>query len=162
MQPSAIVFPDAEVVVCGVLSTALAARPESFAAGVYVGHTMPAPSTTKPARVVWVQRDGGPRLDQVRDSARMRINVLSDDEDDCADLTRLVVALLWASPDGDPVLRVSGATGAVSVPDENYGYRKFFTCEVLLRGTPLTSEPIVPESSSSSSSSSASSSSSSS
>lgn len=160
MQPPAIVFPDAEIVAVTTLQAALAARPESFAANVWVSHRMPPVDLSpKPARVVWVQRDGGPRLDQVREVARLRVNVFGDDENDTSDLMRLALALLWSSPNGTPILRVDGTSGPVEVPDENYAFRKFASVEVWLRGAPLTDAPIVDEASSSSSTSSSSSSS---
>lgn len=140
MQPPSIIFPDAEDVVSAVLQAALATRPEAFTDNVYVGKNMPSPNGVKPARLIWVQSDGGPRLDKVRTVARMRLNVMGDDEDDVADLTRLAASLLWACPDGDPILRVDGVSGPVTVPDETYAHRKFFTAEVLLRGIDLPAD----------------------
>lgn len=156
-MPSDVVFPDVELWACGFLKTALAARSESFA-DAYVGIKVPSPRLP---RMVVVRRDGGPRLDAVRESARLGINVWAGNDQEAANLARLVRALFNAAADGSPVCRVDELSGPSSVADESGQSRRFFTIELVVRGTALTSDPIFAESSSSSSASSSSSSSSS-
>lgn len=111
-----VIFPDVELHFTGYLRTALAARSEPFAANVKVGVIAP---TTLPPRLVTIRRDGGGDLDQVREQARLTVNVWHETHQQAVDLTRLVRALLWASPNGDPVLRVETNAGPSVVPEEN-------------------------------------------
>lgn len=132
----AVVFPDVELEVVDYLRAALAARPEAFAAAT-VDIRVPSPI---PARLVQVRRDGGTRLDQTREAARMTINVFAANEADVTDLARLCRALLWAAPDGDPIVRVDDISGPVAIPDESQRKRRFFTVEVIVRGENLPAD----------------------
>ena len=132
MSLPVVIFPDVELWATGYLRTALAARSEPYAADVYVSNTVPDPRRDT---MVQVRRDGGPRLDQVREAARLTVNVWAMKEQDATDLARLVAALMWAAPDGDPVLRVDQATGPTPVADPSRQPLRFMSFEVLVRGT---------------------------
>ncbi|HKY57663.1 MAG TPA: hypothetical protein VJL80_06470 [Aeromicrobium sp.] len=133
---TAIVFPDVELVVVEYLRAALAARPESFA-DAKVDIRVP---STVPPRLVWVRRDGGTRQEATREVARVSINIFAGTEADATDLARLVRALLWAAPDGDPILRVNDFSGPVAIPDESQRKRRFFGVEVHIRGENLPAD----------------------
>lgn len=136
MQPPNIIFPDVELVVVDYLRTALAARPESFADATVDIRVPP----TMPARLVQVRRDGGVRLDGIREAARTTLNIYAETEADVADLTRLCRALLWAAPNGSPIVRVNDGSGPVAIPDESNRKRRFFTVEVIVRGADLPAD----------------------
>lgn len=125
-------FPDVELWATVYLRLALAARSEPYAAGVLVGVVVP---DTRRDRMVMVRRDGGPRLDQVRESARLTVRVWGRTEQEASDLARLVAALLWASPDGDPVLRVTQNSGPSPIPDEQP--QRLMSFDVVVRGTQI-------------------------
>lgn len=127
-----VLFPDVELWACGYLRAALAGRSEPYASGVYVGNTVPA---TRTNRMVVVRRDGGPRLDVAREAARLTVRTWATTEQDATDLSRLVAALLWAAPTGDPVLRVDQLTGTSPVADDSRQPLRLATYEVIVRGT---------------------------
>ena len=86
---------------------------------------------------VWVQRDGGPQLDQVREVARIRVNVFhkGTNSGPVDDLARRVSTLMRAAPDGNPVLRVRQIAGPTSVEDTLP--RRYLMFDVTVRGTNL-------------------------
>lgn len=134
MQPPSIIFPDVELWATSFLRTSLAARSESYASDVYVSNAVPNPRQN---RMVVVRRDGGPRLDQVREAARLSVRVWAKTEQDATDLARLVRALLWASPDGAPVCRVNDLAGPSPVPDDSHQPLRYMTFELIVRATNL-------------------------
>lgn len=132
LQPAAVVFDDAELVATSYLRGALAARSEPYADSVYVGNTKPV--TNRPRAVV-VRRDGGPQ-DGVFDTARLTVRVWANDEQECADLARLVRALLVVSPGTGRVVSASSPQGPQGVPGDSQP-QKFFTVELKMRGANL-------------------------
>lgn len=134
MQPASIIFPDVALWATEYLRDALKARPETYATGVRVDTKMPA---QRPKRAVILRRDGGPRLDGVRESARVSAQVWASTEQDVNDLTRLVRALMWAAPDGRPVVRVADSAGPSTIVDESKQPGRYMTFDVTVRGTPL-------------------------
>jgi hypothetical protein len=134
-QLPAVIFPDVEMWACGYLRTELDARPEPYCADVFVGNTMP---NTRSDRMVLVRRDGGPRTSMVRETARMTVRTWATSEQDANDLARMVAALLWAAPDGDPVIRVDQPTGPSPVADDSRQPLRLQTFEVEVRGVDLT------------------------
>lgn len=134
MQPAHIVFPDVPLWATGYLRSALAGRSEAFTSSVHVGTKMPA---KRPKRAVILRRDGGTRLDSTRESARLSAQVWAGTEQDVNDLTRLVRALVWAAPNGDPVVRVDDAAGPSTIVDESDQPGRYMTFDVVVRGTPL-------------------------
>jgi hypothetical protein len=138
-----VVFPDVELWATGWLRSALTARAEPYAADVFVSNARPSaeawtsahPSIPYPARMVTVRRDGGPRLDVVREAARLGVNVWGKTEQEASDLARLVRALLWSAPDGDPVCKVTETSGPSPIPDVQP--RRYMTFELVVRGTDL-------------------------
>lgn len=135
-----VVVPDAELWWTGWLRSALAARAESYASGVYVSNTRPSaedwekshPTTPYPARMVTVRRDGGPRVDLVHSLARLGINVWAATEKDAADLAGLVEGLVLSVRTTGPVEAVGSSSGPSPVEDSTP--RRFFTVEAITRG----------------------------
>lgn len=125
-----VVFDDVELWTTARLRTLLAARPEAYAAGVFVGNKVP---SVRRDRMVTVRDDGGPRLDVVRKAARIGVNVWGRTDQEVNDLARLVEALLWASPDGNPVSKV-GVTSPLPVADDSGQPRRYLTAELTVRG----------------------------
>lgn len=137
MQPTDVVFPDVELWATGYLRTALAARPEAWASAAWVDIKVPNP---RHDRMVIVRRDGGPRLDTVREAARLTVRTWGKTEKEAADLARLVRALLSSSADGDPVCRVIDQSGPSAVPDESGQPLRVFVLELIVRGVPLPAD----------------------
>lgn len=141
MSAPLILMPDAVLWACTALRSALAGRSESYASNVYVGDKLPTDGSNRPIRkdrMVIVRRDGGPRLDTVREAARLGINVWATSDRDVNDLTRLVRALLWASPNGSPVVRVDDGSGPVTIPDESKQPCRYFSVDLIVRGSQIT------------------------
>jgi hypothetical protein len=44
----------------------------------------------------------------------------------------MVAALIWALPDGDPILRVDQTSGPTTIPDDRP--HKYLTFDLLMRG----------------------------
>lgn len=133
-----VLFSDLEIEVCTRLKAALDARTEDYTSDVYVGRTNPLNATTgKPerrTRMVTVRRDGGPRLDRVRESARIGVNVYAEKLDICNSLALMVEALITALPDGDPICRVDRTSGLIPV-EADAGPQIYLTFELVARGT---------------------------
>ena len=129
-----VLFPDVELHFTAYLRSALAARAEPYASGVKVDRIAP---TALPARLVTIRRDGGSQLDQVRESARLTVNVWHETPQGATDLARLVRALLWASPTGSPVLRVELNSAPSVVPEENGRAHLVMVFDAWIRGTNL-------------------------
>lgn len=128
-----VVFPDIELWATTWLRAALLERAEPYAQNVLVGVVLP---TTRRDRMVMVRRDGGARLDVARDAPRMGVNVWGRTEQEASDLARLVAALLWSAPDGDPVCKATQMSGPSPVTDVQP--RRFMSYEFVTYGTPLT------------------------
>lgn len=124
-----VVFPDAELWVCGYLQTTL---PTYGYSGVFVSNRRENQPTA-----VWVRRDGGAALDQVREGPRLGVNVFAPTEQQATDLARTVAALLVAAPDGDPVCRVTQTSGPAGVADEGRAARRYMTFDLVVRGSEL-------------------------
>ena len=137
MSLPVIVFDDIELWTTTTLRAALAARTETYTADVIVSNKIPHdPITGEPKRrdrMVIVRYDGGTRLDVVRMAERLGIQVWATTDQDATDLARLTAALLWASPDGDPVCKAK-TSGAYPVPDESRQPLVYFTAELIARG----------------------------
>lgn len=127
MTAPPIIFPDVELELTGYLRTALAAHGYP---GVFVSNRRESQATA-----VWVRRDGGPTLDQVREAARVGVNVFAPTEQTVTDLARTVSALLRAAADGTPVVRVTQTGGPSPIADA--GPRRYMTFEVTVRGAAL-------------------------
>lgn len=123
-----VIFPDVEAWVVAYLKAELPAYgygsvPVSWERGTGVPR-------------VWVRRDGGPVLDQVREAARVSVNVFGPTEKATADLARTVSALLRAAADGEPVVRVTQPLGPSPVADATP--RRFMSFELTVRGAALS------------------------
>lgn len=134
MTLEVILFDDVELWATGMLRAALTGRAEPYTDDVYVSNDsqgVDGQRVTKP-RMVTVRHDGGPRLDVAREAARIGVNVWAETEQDCNDLARMVAALLWASPDGTPVVRVDLTSGPTMIPDGRP--HRYLTADVIHRG----------------------------
>lgn len=127
-----VIFPDVELWATGYLRTALTAYGYP---GVFVSNRRENQTTA-----VWVRRDGGAQLDQVREAPRLGVNVFAPTEQAATDLARTVSALLVAAPNGAPVARVREVTGPSPVVDES-GPRRFMSFELVVRGSDLAPTP---------------------
>lgn len=127
-QPVSVVYPDAELVAITLLRDLLAGEGE---ADVKVVRDIP---PTRPARCVQVVRDGG-RSANLRDSARLRVNVWDTTAQKATDLARLVVALVPGMVGQSGVLRTEHLSGPYEVPDA--APRRYLLFEVDFRGVPL-------------------------
>lgn len=133
LQPVGIIFPDVELWATAYLRVALADRLEPFADNVYVSNSVP---TTRRDRMVIVRRDGGTAT-SLRDQARLSVRCWAKTEQDATDLSRLVAALLWAAPTGDPVLMVRQQSGPTPIADESKQPLRYLVFDVHTRGVPL-------------------------
>lgn len=126
-QPTAVIYPDAELVVATDLRALLVAEGET----VWVGRKFPG---TRPSRAIQVIRDGGP-IANLRDVARLRFNVWGTSDQNVGDLSRLVVAVLPRLVGESGVLRVSNVFGPSEVPTDTF--RRLVNAEIDLRGEAL-------------------------
>lgn len=133
LQPVGILFPDVELWSSTYLRDMLATRLEPYAANVFVSNKIPSPRRD---RMVLVRRDGG-NSTGLRDQARLSVQVWAKTEQDATDLARLVAALLWAAPDGDPVLMVRQQSGPTPVADTSGQPLRYLVFDVHTRGEPL-------------------------
>lgn len=127
LQPAEQLAPDAELVVTGLLRTALDARTEPYASSVRVSNAKAGTS----ARQVVVRRDGGPQRG-LFDFPRLGINVWAATEQDATDLARLTQALLMNSPGTNGIVSVTSLSGPSPVPDAT-GPHRYFTAELKIR-----------------------------
>lgn len=139
-----VIHDDIELWACDRLRELLLDRTEPYTDDVYVGKTASPidPSTGQPKRrdrMVVVRRDGGGRLDAVREAPRLGINVWFKNDGalsqkNASDLARMVAALLWASPDGDPVSRVTVTGGPYPVEEASTHHVYYITAELISKG----------------------------
>ncbi len=132
-QPAAIVYPDAELVLTGRLRTELAARPELYAASAFVSNSVPNPRRDY---MVIIRRDGGPE-GELRDQARISLQVWAKTEKDANDLARLVVALTKTFADGSPIVAVVPNSGPMAIPDESGQPLRYIVADFHTRGDAL-------------------------
>ena len=131
--PVPVLAPDATLAVVDYLQAVLPGRGESYAQGVLVGTTVPA---VRASRMVMVRRDGGRQVG-IFDAARITLNVWAKSEQNANDLSRLVVALMLAAPDGAPIVSVSHESGPSPVPDDSGDQRRLLVFTVRTRGEQL-------------------------
>lgn len=128
-QPAAILYPDAELVLTGLLRTAINA--EDAGAEVWVGRKLP---PVRPARAVQVVRDGGSVAD-LRDRPRLRVIVWDTTDQKVADLARLVVAIMPSLVGQGGILYTQHESGPYEIPDA--APCRYLLFEVHLRGVAL-------------------------
>lgn len=126
-----VIFDDIELWATTTLRAALDASPEPYTDNVFVDRTTPNPRRD---RMVIVRRDGGGRLDVIREAPRLGINVWAKTPQETNDLARMVAAMLWASPDGDPVSKVTVTGGPYPVADESGKPKAYITAELISKG----------------------------
>jgi hypothetical protein len=140
MSLPVVLFDDLELWATGALRTALAARSEPYTDNVYVSNDIPFNTTTgepeRRPRMVTIRRDGGPRAEVAPlETARIGVNVYAETDQDANDLARMVSALLWSFPDGDPVTKVNQILGPSVIDDPSRQPRRYMTFEFTARGT---------------------------
>ncbi len=88
--------------------------------------------------LVVVVRDGGPTLDVVRETVRLRVNCFSEGQDVARvnALAQRVSTLLLDSLGSGPVRQVSRSSGPVVIPDVKP--RVFMLFELTVVGSPVT------------------------
>lgn len=138
MSLPVVLFSDLELEVCTRLKAALDARGESYTDGVFVGRQNPlnaaASAPERRTRMVTVRRDGGPRLDRVREQASIGVNVYAETHRICNQLALMVEALITSLPDGDPICRVDRSSGLIPV-EADAGPQVYITFDLVARGT---------------------------
>ena len=126
----AVVFPD-------VLSFAAAyLSPQLTAHGFPRTRITTDPAPRGDALEVWIQPDGGPVLDIVREVVRLRVNCFADDPGRILPLTRTVSALLVAAKGAGPI-RTSTRTGGPVLITPSVKPQTLMQFEMTVRGTPL-------------------------
>ena len=123
---SPVIWPDVELYLCGYLRTALATYDYE---DIFVSNRRETQTVA-----VWVRRDGGAGLDQIREGPRVGVNVYAATEKAATDLARTVSALLRAAT-ASPILRVVQVTGPSPIPDAVC--RRFMSFEFVVRGAAL-------------------------
>lgn len=126
-----VIHDDIELWATARLRALLAARSEAYTKNVYISNKVPNPRRD---RMVIIRRDGGGRLDAVREAPRLGVNIWAKTEQDATDLGRMVAALLAASPDGNPVSRVRITGGPYAVADDSNQPLRYLTAEVISKG----------------------------
>lgn len=126
-----IIAPDVDAWAVTTLSEALSARSESYAQDVNVSTVVPNPRLD---RMVTVRLDGGTRHDGILEDPRLGVNVWATSEVECADLSRLVCALLAASAD-DTVTSIVQSLGPSVVEDAQP--RRYAVFALTVRGDAL-------------------------
>jgi hypothetical protein len=128
LQPAEQLAPDAELVVTGIIRTALSGRAESYTSNVRVSNAKAGPS----ARQVVVRRDGGPQRG-LFDFPRLGVRVWAATEQDATDLALMAQAILLNSP-GHPsgIVQATSLSGPSPVPDAA-GPHRYFTVELKIR-----------------------------
>lgn len=133
LQPTPIVFPDAELWLTTALRAALGARAEIWASAAFVSNRVPSPRRD---RMVIVRRDGGP-TDGMFDLPRIGVNVWGTTEQEATDLARLVCALMSTLPGSSGCVSVTQQSGPIPIADESGQPRRYSVFQARLRGTPL-------------------------
>lgn len=133
LQPAALVFPDVELWATTYLRAALTGRSEPYTFGVLVGTVVP---KDRADRMVMVRRDGGSARG-VFDRPRISVRVWAKKEQDAADLSRLVAALLWAAPGDGVCVRMEQMTGPTPIADESKQPQRYQLFEATMRGEAL-------------------------
>ena len=135
MPLPAVAPPDVVLWATGYFRAALAARPELYADDVFVSDAVP---STRRARMVVIESDGGPKLDVVRIVQRLRFQVWAGSWQETTNLALLVYGLVVACPGGStPVLAVTGVNGPFRVADPSGDPKSFLNAELLVRGSDL-------------------------
>lgn len=125
-----VIFPDVEAWLVGYLRDQLAARSEPVTSDVYVSNAVP---DKRHDRMVIVRRDGGQRLGPAHELARMSVRVWGATDEEVADLTAIVRALMSASPGVGPVRRAVEIAGPSRLIEESGQPVRFFTFEFIVR-----------------------------
>lgn len=133
LQPTAILFPDAELWATGRIRGELAGRVESYAQNVYVSNAIPA---TRRDRMVVVRRDGGPARG-LFDHPRLSVQVWAKSDQDATDLARLVSALMRLLPGDGVCTAISQNSGPNPVADTSGQPLRYMVFDATTRGEML-------------------------
>lgn len=129
-QPTAVIYPDVELLLSQRVRAALTGRPEAYAQSVYISNTVPNPRRD---RMVIVRRDGG-NEGEMRDRARVSLQIWAIKAQEATDLARLVAALCKTFQDGDPIVSVVPLSGPTAIDDPSGQPLRYITAEFHTRG----------------------------
>lgn len=138
-QPANVAYPDIELVLTGRYRSALAARAEDYAQGVFVSNTIPDEAHGgRRDRMLIIRRDGGTQA-EMRDRPRVSLRVWATYKQEANDLARLVAALALTFADGNPIIAVpaNSITGPTPIPDESGQPLRYIVAEFHTRGVRL-------------------------
>lgn len=127
-------FPDMEAWAVSYILDALAGRSETYTSDVHVSNEVPNPRLE---RMVIVRRDGGTRQSVAHEVARLGIRVFAGNDEDAADLTAMVRALLEESPGNGPVRRYTEIAGPARLIEDSGQPVRYFVSELTVRGGTL-------------------------
>lgn len=115
-----VVFPDVQAAAAGVLRTALAGRPEPYAAGAEVGTRVPGDRSPETPNLpyVLVRKDGdSPHRSMANAACLLRVTIWHEDADQAHDLAMLCQGLLIVH--SGPVIRgVRPSVGPLPAVDD--------------------------------------------
>jgi len=126
-----IVSPDIEAWAVDYIRGGLAGLSDPVTDNVLVATRVP---TERAPKMVVVRRDGGPKLDVVREIARLGVRVWGTSDEEVTDLTNIVRALLQASPGNGPVRRFVEIAGPSYLLEDSGQPMRFFTVELTVKG----------------------------
>jgi hypothetical protein len=126
-QKSAVIYPDAELVLTGAMRAALVAAGRS---DVHVDRKV-----TAARPLVALTRDGG-NPSELRDRPRIRFRVFAGTDQAANDLARLALALATDLPGANGITRAEILSGPYEVPDES-GPMRYALVEFHIRGEEL-------------------------
>lgn len=127
-----IVSPDVEAWAVQYLRDGLSSLADPVASDVLVATRVP---TSRAHKMVILRRDGGQRLDVVREIARLGVRVWGRSDEEATDLTNLVRALLAASPGNGPVRRHVEIAGPSQLVEDSGQPIRYFSVELIVKGT---------------------------
>ena len=132
-----VIFPDIEKVLVGALTTAIGARPESYAQDVVISTIKPSPGVTPyPSRIITIRGDGGPELDYVRKQERVGITIWADSYADASNLARLVEALVKGLT-GEYIKLIDINLSPVRIDEAGPQECRYITIQCITKGTAL-------------------------
>lgn len=131
----AVLFGDVVASAASYLQASLDARTEPYTDAVTVSTNYTGATAV---RQVVLDRDGGPRINQVLERPRLRVRCWAATDSDATDLASMVMALLQAWPNGDPVVASRQLSGPSAVEEPNGRKLRYSLVELTVRGTQLT------------------------
>jgi hypothetical protein len=136
MMP-AVIFPDVEKVLVAAVKAELEARSETYAQDVHVSTIKPAADLVPyPTRIIVIRADGGPKLDWVRKSERVGIQIWANTYADASDLARLIEALS-VTMTGESIKLSQVVLSPIRVDEAGPQECRYMTLELITKGSTL-------------------------